>query len=144
MREVPWPYVEDVVTRKNLVKSRKSPKNYRSVVLVFAHREREVKLESVKPLAMLTRSVLESTSHFWKLTFLFKQEASEADLKALQDRLNKDKKGLAGFMNDPVKFLQCEGITLPPQAAKELKTVASQAQKKIGSWRKSTCRVAVD
>jgi len=54
-----------------------------------------------------------------------------ADLKSLQDRLNKDHKFLATFLDDPVTTLRKEGVTLPSQAENEVKKLAAQAKKSV-------------
>jgi hypothetical protein len=50
------------------------------------------------------------------------EESNMADLKAIQDKLNKDANEKAKFVADPVGYLQQQGLTLSSDAAQQLST----------------------
>jgi hypothetical protein len=62
------------------------------------------------------------------------EESNMADLKAIQDKLNKDANEKAKFVADPVGYLQQQGLTLSPDAAQQVSSkVKSETQKPGGA-----------
>ena len=53
-----------------------------------------------------------------------------ADLKVIQDRLNSDPALRSQFFQDPVKFLEGEGVILPDAAKTSLKGLVAQLANK--------------